>query len=61
MIKTGEIKNCQYCDLSKNNIHEFVTDNFKSMPLLKVLDLSDDNISNYSFFIIIIRLYVLRY
>ena len=50
MNKGGELKNLQYFDLSKNNIHEFVTDNFKSMPLLKVLDLSDNNISNYSFF-----------
>ena len=46
----GMMKNLQYFDLSKNNIYEFVTDNFKALPLLKVLDLSDNNISNYVFF-----------
>ena len=50
IIKGGELKNLKYFDLSKNNIYEFVTDNFKAMPLLKVLDLSDNNISNYAFF-----------
>ena len=48
--KGGELKNLQYFDLSKNNIYEFVTDNFKGLPMLKVLDLSDNNISNYTFF-----------
>ena len=46
----GLMKSLQYFDLSKNNIHEFVTDNFKGLPMLKVLDLSDNNISNYIFF-----------
>ena len=46
----GLMKSLQYFDLSKNNIHEFVTDNFKGLPMLKVLDLSDNNISNYVFF-----------
>ena len=44
------MKNLQYFDLNKNNIYEFVTDNFKALPELKVLDLTDNNISNYSFF-----------
>ena len=57
ILKGGELKNLQYFDLSKNNIHEFVTDNFKSMPALKVLDLSDNNISNYEFFNSINALY----
>ena len=48
--KGGLLKNLQYFDLSKNNIYEFVTDNFKALPKLKVLDLSDNNISNYIFF-----------
>jgi Leucine-rich repeat (LRR) protein len=50
MNSGGNLKNLQYFDLSKNNIYEFVTDNFKTMPTLKILDLSDNNISNYSFF-----------
>ena len=57
MFKGGDLKNLQYFDLSKNNIYEFVTDNFKSMLNLKVLDLSDNNISNYSFFETIYTLY----
>ena len=48
--KGGLLKNLQYFDLSKNNIYEFVTDNFKALPMLKVLDLADNNISNYVFF-----------
>ena len=50
MNSGGNLKSLQYFDLSKNNIYEFVTDNFKTMPLLRILDLSDNNISNYSFF-----------
>ena len=57
MLKGGQLKNLQYFDLSKNNIYEFVTDNFKAMPMLKVLDLSDNNISNYAFFDSIFALY----
>ena len=48
--KGGNMKNLKYFDLNKNNIYEFVTDNFKALPELKVLDLTDNNISNYSFF-----------
>ena len=50
VIKGGHMKNLQYFDLNKNNIYEFVTDNFKALPSLKVLDLTDNNISNFSFF-----------
>ena len=48
--KQGTLKSLQYFDLSKNNIYEFVTNNFKCFPMIKVLDLSDNNISNYLFF-----------
>ena len=48
--KKGTLKNLQYFDLSKNNIYEFVINNFKCLPIIKVLDLSDNNISNYLFF-----------
>ena len=57
IAKGGELKSLEYLDLSKNNIHEFVLDNFKTMPKLKVLDLSDNNICNYSFFDSIYTLY----
>ena len=50
MNAEGSLKNLHYFDLSKNNIYEFVTDNFKTMPSIRILDLSDNNISNYSFF-----------
>ena len=48
-------KNCifkalQYLDFSKNNIYEFITENFKCIQNLNVLDLTDNNISNYLFF-----------
>ena len=50
VIKGGNLKNLQYFDLNKNKIYEFVSDNFKALPSLKVLDLTDNNISNFSFF-----------
>ena len=55
--KGGILKNLIYFDLSKNNIYEFVTDNFKAIPKLKVLELSDNNISNYLFFKHVYKLY----
>ena len=55
--KGGSLKNLEYFDLSKNNIYEFVTDNFVALPMMNVLDLSDNNISNYSFFDSIYSLY----
>ena len=50
VLKGGNLKNLQYFDLNKNNIYEFVTDNFKALPALKVLDLTDNNITNFAFF-----------
>ena len=51
-FKEKEVKftKLQYLDFSKNNIYEFVTDNYTYLPELKVLDLTDNNISNYLFF-----------
>ena len=43
-------KSLQYLDLSKNNIYEFLTDNYKFLTKINVLDLTDNNISNYLFF-----------
>ena len=43
-------KSLRYLDFSKNNIYEFITDNFNCLPELSVLDLTDNNISNYIFF-----------
>ena len=43
-------KSLQYLDFSKNNIYEFFTDNFKVLPKINILDLTDNNISNYLFF-----------
>lgn len=57
MRRNGELKNLQYFDLSKNNIYEFLIDNFKACPKMKVLDLSDNNISNFTFFSTISPLY----
>ena len=37
-------------DFSKNNIFEFSTENFKLLMNLKVLDLTDNNLTNYTFF-----------
>ena len=48
--KGGILKSLNYLDLSKNDIYDFNTENFKDLPSLKVLDLSDNNISNYLFF-----------
>ena len=49
-MKANQLKNLQYLNFSKNNIFEFSTDNFKIFPELKVLDLTDNNISNYILF-----------
>ena len=45
-LKSFQLKNLQYLNLSKNNIYEFCPDNFKLFPELNVLDLTDNNISN---------------
>ena len=49
-VETNQLKNLQYLNFSKNNIYEFSPDNFKIFPDLKVLDLTDNNISNYLLF-----------
>jgi hypothetical protein len=43
-------KALQYLDFSKNNIFHFPKSNFKVLPELKVLDLTDNNFSNQMFF-----------
>ena len=43
-------KTLKYLDFSKNNIYEFLIDNFNCLPEINVLDLTDNNISNYIFF-----------
>ena len=40
------LTNLQYLNFSKNNIYEFSEKIFRSLPELKVIDLSDNNISN---------------
>ena len=45
-MDNGQLKNLQYLNFSKNNLYEFSPDNFKVIPELKVLDLTDNNISN---------------
>ena len=40
------LTNLQYLNFSKNNIYEFSEKIFRSLPDLKVIDLSDNNISN---------------
>jgi hypothetical protein len=48
--KNYNFESLQYLDFSKNNIYEFFTDNFKVLPKINILDLTDNNISNYLFF-----------
>ena len=45
-MEVGQLKSLQYLNFSKNNLYEFKPDNFKILPELKVIDLSDNNISN---------------
>lgn len=49
MSKEGSLSNLRTFDLSKNNIYDFFIDNFKVMPKLKVLDLTDNNMNNHLF------------
>ena len=37
-------------DFSKNNIFDFCSENFKLLLNLKILDLTDNNLTNYTFF-----------
>ena len=48
--KNYNFDSLQYLDFSKNNIYDFLTDNFKCLQKLKVLDLTDNNLTNYLFF-----------
>ena len=43
-------KNLETLDLSKNNIFDFSIENFKALINIKVLDLTDNNLTNYNFF-----------
>ena len=45
-IEIGQLKNLQYLNFAKNNLYEFAPYNFKVVPELKVVDLTDNNISN---------------
>ena len=48
--KNCEFKNLEILDFSKNNIFEFEIGNFKKLYKIKALDLSDNNLTNYTFF-----------
>ena len=50
ITKGGVLKNVVCLDFSKNDIYEFTYENFSAMPKLKILDLSDNNFSNYIYF-----------
>jgi hypothetical protein len=43
-------KSLQYIDFRKNNIFDFFQENFQVFPELKILDLTDNNMSNHLFF-----------
>jgi len=43
-------KNLKYLDFCKNNIFDFSQENFPFFPELKILDLTDNNMSNHLFF-----------
>ena len=45
-----QFKNLESIDFSKNNIFEFCSENFKLLQNIKLLDLSDNNLTNYTFF-----------
>jgi hypothetical protein len=48
--KKCNFQSLEVLDFSKNNIFEFGTENFKLLMNLKVLDLTDNNLTNYTFF-----------
>ena len=48
--KRCTFKSLEYLDFSKNSIYEFLTDNFKLLTQIKVLDLTDNNIPSHNFF-----------
>jgi hypothetical protein len=48
--KKIEFKKLEVLDFSKNNIFDFVSDNFHVLKNLKILDLTNNNLTNYNFF-----------
>jgi len=48
--KKYNFKNLEVLDFSKNNIFDFCSENFKLLLNLKILDLTDNNLTNYTFF-----------
>ena len=48
--KTCGLKSLEVLDFSKNSIFEFVSDNFRLLGNIKILDLTDNNLTNYAFF-----------
>jgi hypothetical protein len=48
--KQCSFKSLQYIDFRKNNIFDFFQENFQVFPELKILDLTDNNMSNHLFF-----------
>ena len=44
-----EFKSLEVLDFSKNSIFEFGIENFKLLLNIKILDLSDNNLTNYTF------------
>ena len=48
--KKCNFQSLEVLDFSKNNIFEFGTENFKLLMNLKILDLTDNNLTNYTFF-----------
>ena len=45
-----QFKRLEFLDFIKNNIFDFLFENFKLLMNVKVLDLSDNNLTNYTFF-----------
>ena len=50
IYKKNQLKNLLCLDFSNNEIYEFKSDNFFAAPKLEVLDLSNNNFSNYIYF-----------
>mgnify|MGYP002855482812 FL=1 len=48
--KKCNFKSLEVLDFSKNNIFEFAISNFKLLQNIKILDLTDNNLTNYTFF-----------
>ena len=50
-IDNNKFNNLQYLNFSKNNIYEVSEEIIKLMPKLKVIDLTDNNISHRNLFV----------